>query len=862
MAEEFIDNSTCTKNKNERFDCHPEPGGDKNNCVQRGCCWDESIGEPGPACFYPTPYNGYKIVNKTEAKMGMQIFLTRIVPSAYPGDVNLVKLDVHYLSSTTIHVKIMDANNNRYEPPFPQIPTVFTKDKKEPMYNVTSSHHGFKITRSNGDLIFDCQNIGGFIFADQFLQISGKISGKIYGLGEHESSLQLNTNWTKFTMFNHDGVPIPNFNLYGSHPFYMSLEESGMSHGVFLHNSNAMEVLLQPLPAVTFRSIGGIFDFYFFLGPTPADVVRQYTDIIGRPFIPPYWSLGFHLSRLGYRNTEHIRSVWNRTRDAQIPFDTQWHDIDYMDRRNDFTYDKKNYPELPEFVDELHQVGMHYVPILDPGISGCEPDGTYPPYDEGLLSDAFVKNQDGSIFVGKVWNPKCTVFPDFTSPNTVVYWGKEIQKFYKKIKFDGIWIDMNEPSNFLDGGFKGCPSNKWENPPYVPQVIGGKLFDKTVCMSTKQYAGLHYDLHNLYGISEAIATNRALKQLGKRPFIISRSTYPGSGSYAGHWSGDVVSTWHAMKTSVPQLLAFSLFGIPMMGADICGFNGNTTEPLCQRWSQLGAFYPFSRNHNTDDAIDQDPVALGEENVNSTRKALMIRYTLLPYLYTLFFKAHVMGETVARPLFFEFWDDPRTLELDESFLWGCCLLIVPVLKEHSTTVSTYLPRSRWYDWYTFLGTESNGTNVVLHAPFDTIPIFIRGGIILPTQKPEVTTTLSRLNDIDLIVASNKTLQAFGTLYWDDGESLDVRSTKQYGLVDFTLTPNNLTSSVTHWGYAKILYVGSIKILGFVKPITELLFNNVKTEYEWNKISLVLTVKVKHPVNVPFTLSWQIVGQQFN
>lgn len=108
MAEEFIDNSTCTKNKNERFDCHPEPGGDKNNCVQRGCCWDESIGEPGPACFYPTPYNGYKIVNKTEAKMGMQIFLTRIVPSAYPGDVNLVKLDVHYLSSTTIHVKVSE----------------------------------------------------------------------------------------------------------------------------------------------------------------------------------------------------------------------------------------------------------------------------------------------------------------------------------------------------------------------------------------------------------------------------------------------------------------------------------------------------------------------------------------------------------------------------------------------------------------------------------------------------------------------------------------------------------------------------------------------------------------------------------
>lgn len=111
-----------------------------------------------------------------------------------------------------------------------------------------------------------------------------------------------------------------------------------------------------------------------------------------------------------------------------------------MNERNDFTYDKKNYGDLPEFIDELHKSGMHYVPILDPGISGCEPNGSYAPYDEGLLADAFVKNNDGSIFIGKVWNSKCTVFPDFTSPNAVLYWCKQIQKFYEKISFDGLWI--------------------------------------------------------------------------------------------------------------------------------------------------------------------------------------------------------------------------------------------------------------------------------------------------------------------------------------------------------------------------------------------------------------------------------------
>jgi len=190
------------------------------------------------------------------------------------------------------------------------------------------------------------------------------------------------------------------------------------------------------------------------------------------------------------------------------------------------------------------------------------------------------------------------------------------------------------------------------------------------------------------------------------------------------------------------MLSFNMFQIPMVGADICGFNGNTTQALCNRWVQLGAFYPFSRNHNTDDGIDQDPVSMGEMVVKSAKKALTARYRLHPYLYTLFYLAHETGSTVARPLFFEFFTDAKTLAIDEQFMWGSWLLVNPVLKEQDVEVSAYLPKGIWYDFDLDSGKKyvSSGETVKLPAPLDTIPVLVRGGGILPLQKPELTTTL--------------------------------------------------------------------------------------------------------------------------
>lgn len=392
---------------------------------------------------------------------------------------------------------------------------------------------------------------------------------------------------------------------------------------------------------------------YFLLGPTPADVVRQYTSTVGKPALPPLWGLGFHLCRFGYRTLNRTKYIMQRNLDAGIPLDVQWNDLDYMSHSNDFTYNKTTFAGLPEFVKNLHKRGMHFIPIIDPGISGSERPGSYFPYDKGIEMNVFVMNASSKPFIGKVWNDGTTVWPDFTNPKTIDYWTLMFHTMHDMFAFDGAWIDMNEPSNFLSGSTSGCPPGPLEKPPYVPGVNGGQLNYKTMCMSAIQYAGKHYDVHNLFGISEAVMTNFALAEVrGKRPFIISRSTFLGHGHYAGHWTGDVASSWEELKLSIPQILTFSILGIPLVGADICGFNGNTTAALCQRWMQLGAFYPFSRNHNTDDAFDQDPAAFGQDVATSSRDALLIRYSLLPYLYTLFWKAHVDGDTVARPLFFE------------------------------------------------------------------------------------------------------------------------------------------------------------------------------------------------------------------
>lgn len=847
----------------DRFDCYPEPGSSQQGCEARGCCWGAlgNDSEPNiPYCYYPADYQGYVLDYLDYYSDHISAKLHRKIPSGIDKDVQSVAVNIVFYENDTARITILDATKTRFTAPVPKIPSRTYSGSR--FYNVSVSKDGqlriYRLDRQSTTIFHT--NLSRLVFTDQFLQLSTLLpSDYVYGLGEQWTTLRRDVNWTSRFFFNRDRPPVRSQNLYGTHPFLLGVDNDRQGYGVFLHNSNALEIVLQPTPAVTFRALGGVLDFFVFAGPTVTDVVIQMQHVVGMPAMPPYWGLGFHLCRFGYKTLNRTRYIMEMNIKAGVPLDTQWNDIDYMKSSNDFTYDEVRFEGLPEFVRELHASGRHYVVIVDPAVSGSEGPGSYPPYDDGILMDIFVKNITGGIVYAKVWNDKSSVFPDFSHPNATSYWIKQFARFHDAVPFDGAWIDMNEPSNFYDGHKDGCPPNqKEDDPPYVPSRE--KLCTKTLCMSDRHYISSHYNVHNIYSQLEARATYKALVQIRqKRPFIISRATSPGQSVWSGHWSGDISSTWEDMKLSIPNILSFGMYGMPLIGADICGFNKNTTVELCARWHALGAFYPFSRNHNTDDGIDQDPFSLGKTVIRAASMNLYVRYMLIPYLYTLFYRSHVYGETVARPLFFEFPDDLNTYDIDEQFMWGSAFLFNPALYQGQTEVKAYVPAGLWYDFYTGNSIEAKSGNYMTFpaALSDPLSILIRGGSIFTAATSTVTTTDQRQKPLLLCVALNKDGTAKGELFWDDGDSLHTIENGQYNLFKFFADWARkivVSSSTAMSGFEEKPVVKEIAVTGVLRAPANVTMGSRSLHFNYLENKMLVIPDINQRLDQDFQINW--------
>ncbi|KAJ1391509.1 Glycosyl hydrolase, all-beta [Sesbania bispinosa] len=643
----------------------------------------------------------------------------------------------------------------------------------------------------------------------------------VYGIPEHATSLALKPtrgpiveDSEPYRLFNLDVFEYIHdspFGLYGSIPFMISHGKSRGTSGFFWLNAAEMQIdVLAPgwdaesgisLPSSQGRidtlwmSEAGVVDAFFFVGPRPKDVMRQYTTVTGTPAMPQLFAVAYHQCRWNYRDEEDVEHVDSKFDEVDIPYDVLWLDIEHTDGKRYFTWDKVLFPHPEEMQRKLAAKGRHMVTIVDPHIKR---DESFHLHKEASEKGYYVKDASGNDFDGWCW-PGSSSYADTLNREIRSWWADKFsyQNYVGSTPSLYIWNDMNEPSVF--------------NGPEV-----------TMPRDALHYGGVeHRELHNAYGYYFHMATAEGLVKRGEgkdRPFVLSRALFAGSQRYGAVWTGDNTADWDHLRVSIPMILTLGLTGMSFSGADVGGFFGNPEPELLVRWYQLGAYYPFFRAHAHHDTKRREPWLFGERKTELIRDAVHVRYALLPYFYTLFREANTTGVPVARPLWMEFPSDEATFSNDEAFMVGNSLLVQGIYTERAKHASVYLPgKQSWYDLRT--GTVyKGGVTHKLEATEDSVPAFQRAGTILPRKDRFRRSSTQMTNDpYTLVIALNSSQAAEGELYIDDGSSFSFLQGayihRRFIFTNGKLTSVNLApASGGNVGYSSDVVIERIILLG--------------------------------------------------
>ena len=565
-----------------------------------------------------------------------------------------------------------------------------------------------------------------------------------YGLGEKTG--HLDKKYYHYKNWNTDN-PNPHGEtfeqLYKSIPFFVNFRKD-KSFGIFFDNTfeTNFDFGKENSNYYYFSAAGGNTDYYFIYGPSVKNVIEGYTYLTGTTPLQQLWTLGYRQCRWSYSPELRLWEVAEEFRKRDIPCDTIYLDIDYMDEYRVFTWDKNKFPHPEKTIRELKEEGFKVVTIIDPGV---KVDNNYSVYKEGIENNYFAKDKNGQVYENVVW-PGKAVYPNFLSSDVQKWWSSN-QKILTDSGVSGIWNDMNEPASF--------------NGP-LPDDIEFNEDDKVV---------YHKEAHNVYGQLMCKATYKGIKDATKkRPFVVTRACYAGIQKYSTCWTGDNQSTWEHLRMAVPMLMNMGISGVAFCGTDVGGFGFDCSKELLSRWVQVGAFTPLFRNHSSMGTRDQEPWAFDKMTEDINRKYIKLRYSLLPYLYDCMKICEDTGIPVMKPLILNYEADKETYEINDEFLFGDNILVSPVLEQGKDKKMVYLPNGdKWIDFWDNKEYDG-GQYIIKDAPIDICPIFVKASSVIPSYEVQNYVGEKVIDTLKLnIYLSNDDNNFEYTHYVDDGKS---------------------------------------------------------------------------------------------
>nr|CAD7202109.1 unnamed protein product [Timema douglasi] len=705
-------------------------------CESANCCWNDEPEE----CFHSIPSRHAYTNPSWEDEGGTVTGRKDLSP-------RLTNTPFNTKYFTRIHALITAVSKTRLQiimslPSARVAPVGSNVDLKDTDFNVTmyGPEFSFDVYRrdSNQSSPMITTTRGPNIASVNYWEIGVQCprDGIVYGLGQLKMKITTklyNTNTSS-----------------SSYPIFMCLDSRGRAHGIFVNNTGPMEVsIIEKTKLISIRALSGSYwDINLLSGPTPKDVMDQLTKIIGKPRLTPYWSLGFHVCRdfssngmnLTNVNVREVLRVFNGFHDAakdwKLPYES---DCIHERLLNDLNFSASSQvlKSLSSAFDILQKDGKKFLLSLSPQTVDLDEEFS-------ILADTSYR------YVGS-YRGRNVSYPDFLNPKTSEWLKLQLNSLTSS------WTDLEKTLKgyvLIDNWPQDDSNYTRERMPYVPDSANGTLSEGTLWWTVRQMSNTpHYEIHNKYGLLHAGAVSSATGSPNDS-LLLSASCYTGGGTVAGCLYRSTAS-WDSLSEAVEVALGQGLAGVPLPGgSSICGSDGNYTEELCLRWYSLGVVLPLMRVSSQ--LPLRDPLQLSSKaDIQSVKTSLLLRYSLLPYYYTLLREASQTGTPIIRPMFMEFPTDNRTWDLDQQFMVGSSLLAVPGLKEGAVTVEAYLPDENNTTWYLLAGGHpvNNGTGnitVIIPSSASEIVLLVRGGHIVPTQEPGTDATTSRNGTYKLII----------------------------------------------------------------------------------------------------------------